>query len=259
MTTEWKVIKEYPQYEISKDGEVRKTDTKKILKQRISTRGDLVVRIGRNDTLVSRLLGLTFIPNPYNYNLVFHKDKNKLNNSLDNLVWKTDKNRYEIKDNYVIGYDINDNKFYIDLDDYERVSAYQWHKDDTEYFISSKTKKHNAIRLHNFIMNEKYIDHINRDKSDNRKNNLRVASISENNRNRSKGKNNSSGFIGISKGKYSKKWGESWRVSIVVNKKRISLGTYHNLEEALKVRLKAEKKYFGDFAPQKHLFKKYNI
>lgn len=30
-------------------------------------------------------------------------------------------------------------------------------------------------------------------------------------------------------------------------------------EDAIKARLKAEKEYFGAFAPQKHLYNKYNI
>ena len=43
------------------------------------------------------------------------------------------------------------------------------------------------------------------------------------------------------------------------NYKTIYLGGYNTEEEALIARLKAEKKYFKEFAPQKHLFKKYGI
>ena len=51
-----------------------------------------------------------------------------------------------------------------------------------------------------------------------------------------------------------------YRAYITVNKKWIHLGIFNNLEEAIIVRLKAELKYFGiDFAPQRHLFEKYNI
>jgi len=40
---------------------------------------------------VHRLVALTFIPNPYNYTDVNHKDENKLNNRIDNLEWMSHK------------------------------------------------------------------------------------------------------------------------------------------------------------------------
>jgi len=65
--------------------------------------------------------------------------------------------------------------------------------------------------------------------------------------------NNKTGITGvcIEKGKY--------RSDITYNKKRIFLGYYNNLEDATVARLKAEKKYFKEFAPQKHLYKEYGI
>jgi hypothetical protein len=58
--------------------------------------------------------------------------------------------------------------------------------------------------------------------------------------------------------------GVSWchnryEARIGYNKKKIHLGSYENIEDAIVARLKAEKEYFGDFAPQRHLFKEYNI
>lgn len=260
MKEEWKILDEFPMYEISNTGKVRNKKTKKEKKQRINKKGNYEVSIiNKNDIQkvmnISKLVAMCFLKNPKNYNLVYHKDGNKLNNSINNLVWKTDKNRYEIKEDYVIGYDINDNKFYIDLDDYEKVKQYQWYKDDKGYFMNNKLK----IRLHNFIMNDKFIDHINRNKSDNRKYNLRKCTTLENNINRSIMKSNTSNFIGVSKGKYSKRKGNTWRAYIGINKKYITLGSYHNLKDAIKARLKAEKEYFGEFAPQRHLFKEYEI
>ena len=46
---------------------------------------------------------------------------------------------------------------------------------------------------------------------------------------------------------------------IVLNKKDIYLGRYSNKEDAIKARLEAEIKYFGEFAPQRHLFEQYGI
>ena len=44
-----------------------------------------------------------------------------------------------------------------------------------------------------------------------------------------------------------------------VDKKRIIIGYFYKKEDAIVSRLKAELKYFQDFAPQKHLFNQYNI
>lgn len=46
---------------------------------------------------------------------------------------------------------------------------------------------------------------------------------------------------------------------IVINGKTIYLCWSNNIEECLIARLRAEKEYYGEFAPQQHLFKKYNI
>ena len=51
----------------------------------------------------------------------------------------------------------------------------------------------------------------------------------------------------------------TWVAQISVNNKITYLGSSDNFEEAVKLRLYAEKKYCGEFAPQKELFDKYNI
>ena len=50
-----------------------------------------------------------------------------------------------------------------------------------------------------------------------------------------------------------------WQVYISINKQRTHLGYFDNKEDAIKTRLKAEIKYYGEFAPQRHLFEQYNI
>ena len=49
--------------------------------------GYVYVRINNKNYLLHRLVALTFIPNPYNFPQVNHKDENKQNNSVDNLEW----------------------------------------------------------------------------------------------------------------------------------------------------------------------------
>jgi hypothetical protein len=86
----------------------------------------------------------------------------------------------------------------------------------------------------------KHIDHINRIKTDNRIVNLRLVDDLVNNRNRLEpNKNNSSGFIGVTKPKHTKKWA----ASITVNYKRIHLGYYKTAREAHSAYLEAKKFY----------------
>jgi len=44
-----------------------------------------------------------------------------------------------------------------------------------------------------------------------------------------------------------------------VDEQDIYIGLFDNKDDAIKARLKAEKKYFGEFAPQRHLFEQYEI
>lgn len=74
------------------------------------------------------------------------------------------------------------------------------------------------------------IDHINRNKLDNRKSNLRICNRSINMQNRGVNKNNTSGYKGI----YINKSGK-YVAHCQINKTRKSLGAYKTLEEALEV------------------------
>jgi hypothetical protein len=79
------------------------------------------------------------------------------------------------------------------------------------------------------------IDHINRDKTDNRISNLRVVNRRENILNRGMQKNNTSGHTGVYWRKESKKWTTSYTVS----KKQIHIGYFVNVEEAVAARAAA--------------------
>lgn len=87
-------------------------------------------------------------------------------------------------------------------------------------------------------------DHIDQNKRNCKRSNLREASRSQNMMNRDKFKNNKCGQKGI--------WlndSGNYRVEIVVNKRRIPLGTYSSFSLAKEIYLQASKKYFKEFSP----------
>ena len=164
-------------------------------------------------------------------------------------------NKYNLSGKYGIGWTTNTNEeFYFDLEDYEKIKDFGWYKDNNGY-LRATGKDGKALKMHQLIAHV-FIDHHNRNKLDNRKENLWECSPSENAQNQSKASNNTSGITGVNWHKHRKKW-----VARIynLNKKRISLGYYDFFEEAVKARLQAEKDLYGEFAPQRDLFEQYGI
>ena len=86
------------------------------------------------------------------------------------------------------------------------------------------------------------LDHINRNRTDNRICNLREVSHKQNNQNRSKPSNNTSGHPGVVWHKRISKW----VAQITHNYKDIHLGRFNTIEEAIAARKAAEKLYWAD-------------
>lgn len=154
-------------------------------------------------------------------------------------------NKYDLSGNYGIGYTSNNDYFYFDLEDYEKIKEYCWYSYDG--YIRTKNKgDEKLIALHRIIMSppkDKVIDHINHNPRDNRKNNLRICTQSENMMNTSMRVDNKSGKIGVS---YSEK-DNKWHAQIKINKKKINK-SFKTKEEAIEERIKLEKIYYGEFA-----------
>lgn len=120
---------------------------------------------------------------------------------------KFDKNNFIYNENFaeIELYNIKNEvvaKVKIDLEDVVLVSQYKWHLNKGYAY----TKRDNKIlKMHILIMNsyrnntnlELEIDHINRDKCDNRKNNLRFVTHKENMQNLSQSKRNLTNEKGI--------------------------------------------------------------
>ena len=88
------------------------------------------------------------------------------------------------------------------------------------------------------------IDHIDMNRANNSLFNLRLASVTENNRNRVKQSNNTSGYKGVTFHKGTGKY----HAKICVNKQRISLGYFKSANEASLAYQQAAKEHHGEFA-----------
>lgn len=162
-------------------------------------------------------------------------------------------NQYDLSGEYGIGYtstpdSYSRNEFYFDLEDYDKIKNYTW-SFSHGYLRDTKDR---SIAMHQIILpteNGFVPDHIRGDKSrnDNRKENLRPVTQSQNLMNTKLRKDNTSGVKGVHWRNDTKKWA----ATIWVNKEFISLGCYINFEDAVKARKEAEEIYFGEYSYEK--------
>lgn len=116
----------------------------------------------------------------------------------------------------------------VDSDDYQKIKGYTIHKRGSKKLYAVVSKDNTKIPLHHLILSKpekgSVVDHINGDSLDNRKSNLQIASISQNNQNREKRNGCASKYIGV--WKRDKKW-----VAECCNTK---IGIFENEEDAAK-------------------------
>lgn len=121
---------------------------------------------------------------------------------------------------------------------------------DYRYKLMSYNKGNMLVHLAIWIMHNgeipegMEIDHINGNPLDNRIENLRLASRSQNAFNTRIRKSNKSGVKGVNWNKAN----NNWRARITVNKKEIEIGSYETIEEAKVAIAAARIKYHGDYA-----------
>ena len=134
--------------------------------------------------------------------------------------------------------------------DYKYLTQWKWHyiKDRKGgYAVRGCNPR---IRMHRVILermgykNFAQSDHIDRNKLNNCRSNLRSATAGQNNCNHGKRKDNTSGYIGV----YWFKRRKKWHAYIQVNRERKHLGYFDDIEDAARAYNKAALKHRGEFA-----------
>lgn len=142
-------------------------------------------------------------------------------------------------------------EFFFDLEDLPLIESRSWYRDKDGYLVSCYyfNGRRRFVRFHRIVMKAKpgqFVDHINKDRADNRKQNLRCCNRSENARNRGLYSTNTSGVTGV----FYDKEREKWVASITYNHKRKLLGRFASKDDAIRARLDKEAELFKEFAPQ---------
>jgi len=145
----------------------------------------------------------------------------------------------------------------VDTEDFNRLSKFNWFAqwaEGSKTFYACRTKvisniprKQECIEMHREIMRctpKEECDHKNHKGLDNRKFNLRRCNGTQNQGNRGKPKNNTSGFKGVHWHIRDRRWiANIWKYG-----KSIHVGCFSSAEAAARAYDAAAKKHFGEFA-----------
>lgn len=145
----------------------------------------------------------------------------------------------------------------VDAEDYERLSIYYWQahwSKITETYYAQRAARSGSgkgvhVSMHREIMGvtdrQILVDHKSRDLTlDNRKQNLRIATRSQNGWNSKIQRNSRSGVKGV----YWNSTSGKWIASVTVNYKHRHLGSFSTKEEAAIARREAALATYGEFA-----------
>jgi hypothetical protein len=141
----------------------------------------------------------------------------------------------------------NGNSFLIDIQDYPVVSRYRWVKTREGYFSASCGKRNSHITLHRLIMNPPagtLVDHIDGNKNNCRRRNMRLTDYAGNARNIQTQKNNKCGLKGV----YWASDRNKWRAEITADGRHIHIGSFDTREAAARAYDKYALSCFGEFA-----------
>jgi hypothetical protein len=140
----------------------------------------------------------------------------------------------------------------IDIVDLVKVAGKNWnaHYDPhTKGYYVRGYRNGQRLNLHWLIANPEngmQVDHRNGNSLDNRRTNLRIVTLHQNEKNKKHYANSKSGLKGV----YVTSNGMRWMGQIRVDSELIYLGTFDSPEEAYEAYKKAAEKYFGEYRRQ---------
>jgi len=133
----------------------------------------------------------------------------------------------------------------VDDEDFEKLNQYKWHVYKIGYIYARVSKKYTY--MHRLIMDARKgmeVDHINHDKLDNQKSNLRICTRQQNEHNQKPQKNGSSQYKGVCFHKSRNKW----QAMIRFNGIKQYIGCYPTEAEAAHAYNLKATELFGEFA-----------
>ena len=136
----------------------------------------------------------------------------------------------------------------FDTEDYDKIKEYRWSKSGKTHVQCSKWNgtKYVTLYIHRLIMDcpdGMVVDHINGDKLDNRKCNLRVCTQQENSWNARISSRNKYGYKGV----YFDARNNSYTARVNIGKKTHHIGSFKTLTDAINARLTWEMEHWGEF------------
>lgn len=136
----------------------------------------------------------------------------------------------------------------VDDGDFDWLSKWKWTYNQNGYAVRNVKQGHKQTRIymHRAIMNagRLKVDHKDGDTLNNQRQNLRLCSQSQNIQNSRKRTDNTSGHKGVTFHRASGKWA----ASICTNGRRLHLGLFDSIEDAVVCYQSAADKYHGEFA-----------
>lgn len=208
-------------------------------------------KVGYNKYFVCKCLDCNKEKTLYIQNVISGKSKSCGCKSKPETAYKINKkyNEYEISVDIVKVYVDNDKEkiMLCDLEDWETLKDYYWRENIDGYAVA--IHNYETIRFHREVLGLKdsqiQVDHINGNKLDNRKINIRPCSNQENSFNKYENSNNSSGYKGV----YFDKTRNKWRGSIQHNGKSIkSSKRYDTPEDAYQWYVEKSNELFKEYS-----------
>lgn len=135
----------------------------------------------------------------------------------------------------------------VDDSDFRWLSQWKWHLRGDGYVARSvRGKPMKTIWMQREVMSTPEgfeTDHINGDKLDNRRSNLRIVTHTQNQHNRRMATTNTTGYLGVSKRPHGR-----WQARIAVNNRDVCLGTFATIEDAARAYDAAVVRFRGSWA-----------